>query len=172
MRDALPLRLLKALVRGMWTVEYALRRGARRLARRPVYRLAGACEGCARCCEKPMIRAGVVTWHFPLARRAFLAWQRRVNGFTLIEADDETRTFGFRCEHFDWSTRRCDSYGSRPFLCRDYPRGLLDQPWPELFPTCGFRPIAPNAEAMRAALEATALSPEARAELERKLYLR
>lgn len=113
-----------------------------------------------------------MTWRVPLLRRAFLAWQRRVNGFTLVEADEETRAFAFRCAHFDWKTRRCDSYASRPFMCRDYPRALLDQPWPDLFPECGFRPLAPNAEAMRAALGRTTLSPEKLAELERKLFLR
>lgn len=172
MVDPLPLRVLKALVRGAWWVEYGTRRGFARLLRRPGYRLAGSCGGCARCCERPTIQSGRVTWNLPVLRRLFLAWQRRVNGFELIEADEETLTFVFRCSHFDWTTRRCDSYASRPFLCRDYPRGLLDQAWPDLFPECGFRPISSNAEGMRAALAATDLSPEKREELEKKLFLR
>jgi hypothetical protein len=176
MVDPPPLRWLKALVRSAWTVEYALRRGFGRVASRfggPAgYRLGGACGGCARCCERPSIRSGTWTWRLRTLRAVFLGWQRRVNGFELVEADPETHTFVFRCTHFDSATRRCDSYTSRPFLCRDYPRALLEQPWPDLFPECGFRPIARNAAALKAALAATELSEEARAELERRLFLR
>ncbi len=169
--DPLPLRLLKTLVRLGWTVEYGLRRTAKKLARRPGYRLAGACEGCAKCCEKPTIQVGAMLWHLPRLRRLFLSWQQHVNGFTLIEAEEESQTFAFRCKHFDWKTRRCSSYSSRPFMCRDYPRALMEQPWPQLFEGCGFRPLAGNAEELRRALEQTDLSPEKRAELERKLFL-
>jgi Fe-S-cluster containining protein len=170
MRDGAALGVLKALVRLAWAVEYALRRASP--SKRGGYRLAGACGGCAKCCERPSVRAGGFTWRVPLARRLYLAWQRRINQFELVEADDETRTFVFRCGHFNWITRRCDSYASRPFLCRDYPRALLDQPWPELFPGCGYRPVARNAEAMRAALAATDLPERKREELERKMFLR
>jgi Fe-S-cluster containining protein len=170
--DGLLLRVLKAVVRAAWALEYGVRRGARRLSRRPAYALAGACGGCARCCEKPTIAAGPILWRLPWSRRVFLAWQRHVNGFALVEADPATRTFAFRCGHFDWATRRCDSYASRPFMCRDYPRALLDQPWPELFPTCGYRPLAPNAAAAREALARTGLSEAEREALERKMFLR
>jgi Fe-S-cluster containining protein len=169
--DPLPLRLLKALVRLGWTAEYALRRSAKRLTRRLGYQLAGACEGCAKCCEKPSIQAGKLLWRLPRLRRLFLAWQKNINGFTLMEAEEESQTFAFRCKHFDWKTRRCRSYSSRPFMYRDYPRALMEQPWPQLFEGCGYRPIASNAEKLRAALAETELSPEKRAELERKLFL-
>ena len=89
-------------------------------------------------------------------RELFLGWQRVVNGFELIEVDEEEALFVFRCTHFDWRTRKCGSYASRPFMCRDYPRALLDQPWPVLFDACGFRPIARNADQMRAALDLNA----------------
>jgi Fe-S-cluster containining protein len=171
-RDGPLLSTLKTLVRWAWTVEYGLRRAVRRRFGPKGYALAGRCGGCARCCEQPTIRAGLVTWYFPLLRAAFLAWQRRVNGFELVEADPDARLFLFRCTHFDWVTRRCDSYASRPFMCRDYPRGLLEQPWPELFPGCGYRPLARDADGLREALARTDLPPEKRAELERKLYLR
>lgn len=167
MVDGPLLRVLKALVRGVWTVEWAVRR---RVDPGP-WKLTGACRSCARCCERPTIRAGRLTFWLPPLRRLFLAWQARVNGFELVEADAETRSFHFRCAHFDWVTRRCDSYTSRPHMCRDYPRGLLAQPWPELFDTCGHHILLKNGDGLAAALEDTALSPEARAELRRRLRL-
>ena len=70
-----------------------------------------------------------------------------MNGFELVRSDEESWTFVFRCTHFDPATRSCDSYGSRPGLCRDYPRLLLWQPNPELLPGCGCRarPRTPRA---------------------------
>jgi Fe-S-cluster containining protein len=103
------------------------------------------------------------------ARRLFLAWQRRVNGFELVSADD--RVFVFRCTHFDRSTHTCDSYGSRPGMCRDYPRALMWQVSPDLLPTCGYRAIPSNAAGLKAALDAAALSPEQREKLRKGLRL-
>lgn len=160
--------MIKAVVRGIWTVEV----GWRRRVRPPQWQLAGACESCAACCERPSIGVGKALWFLPTLRRAFLAWQRVVNGFELVEADRETRSFAFRCTHFDPETRRCDSYASRPFMCRDYPRVHLDAAWPELFERCGFRPRARDAERQIAELEAAGVGPEKVEELKRKLYLR
>jgi uncharacterized protein len=108
----------------------------------------------------------------PHLRRAFLAWQRRVNGFELVSRDAARRTFVFDCTHFDRKTRSCDSYASRPGMCRDYPRLLLWQPNPELLPGCGYRPVAPNAAALRESLARVSLTPEQRAKLEEGLHLR
>lgn len=171
MRDGALLGLFKRVVALAWTMEVALRRAWGRARGQARYRLGGACGGCARCCEAPAIRAGRLTWALPRLRRLFLAWQRRVNGFELVATDAATGTFVFRCTHFDPSTRRCDSYATRPFMCRDYPRALLDQPWPELFPECGFRPRLRKGEGLRDALARTDLDPERRRELEKRLFL-
>ena len=168
MKDGAALGVLKTLVRAVWTAEMALRRSFGRQRR---YRLAGTCGGCAKCCERPTIRVGPWTWWIPPLRRLFLAWQRRVNGFELVAAHRETRSFAFRCAHFDARIRRCDSYVTRPFMCRDYPRALLDDAWPEFFPGCGFRPVAPNAASLRRALEASGLPDEKIEELAERLYL-
>lgn len=164
-------KALKALVLATWTVELRLRRGPRQIIRAPRYRLGGACASCAKCCERPAIQVDRLTWYVPVLRRAFLGWQRKLNGFELVGGDRETRTFSFRCTHFDLETRRCDSYGSRPGLCRDYPRALLAQPWPEFFEECGYRPVVHNAEGMAAALAETALSAQDQEALRRRLKL-
>lgn len=69
------------------------------------------------------------------------------------------------------SSGRCDSYDSRPTACRDYPRALLAQPWPELFEGCGFRVLDGDRAARLAKLRASGLSPEALAETARRLRL-
>jgi Fe-S-cluster containining protein len=107
----------------------------------------------------------------PLVRRAFLWWQRRVNGFELAGTDADDRAFVFRCTHFDPAVRSCDSYDSRPGMCRDYPRLLLWQPNPEILPGCGYRASPPNAEGLRAALERAELTCEQREKLRRGLRL-
>ena len=165
MRDGLLRRTIKAASRWMWSAELVVRR------RPAVYDLGGVCRRCARCCEAPAIRVGKLTWYLPLMRRLFLAWQRHVNGFERVSEDDAGRTFTFRCTHFDVATRSCDSYESRPGMCRDYPRALLAQSKPDFFPECGYRPVARNAEQLLAALEARKLTPEQKAKLKKELYL-
>lgn len=167
MVDNTALRALKWLVRAAWSLEYALRR---RASRGP-WSLAGECQRCAKCCESPSIVVGRITRGLPALRRLFLAWQRRVNGFVLERVDADSGTFTFRCSHFDWASRACDSYGSRPFMCRDYPRSLLGQPWPELLDGCGYRAHFSDGGGLAAAIDNTSLSPEARAELKRRLRL-
>lgn len=156
------LRALKFVVRLAWVAEWAIRRGVDP----GPWRLAGECRRCAACCEAPAIHVGPFTWAWP---RPFLAWQRRVNGFHLLDKDAETLTFRFRCAHFDPVTRACDSYASRPFLCRDYPRGLLAQAWPDLFDRCGHRVVLRNGKGMADAIDRTGLSTVERAALKRKM---
>ena len=163
-----PLRaLVKTLVRWMWTAEFRLRR----LPTTPRWELTGACQSCGACCERPSIKANLATWYLPITRRLFLAWQRHVNGFELIEAERPTKTFVFRCTHFDWAARRCDSYATRPFMCRDYPRILLDQAWPELFDGCGHGLRDGQGNALAQALDDADLTSEQRQDLRRRLRL-
>jgi hypothetical protein len=164
-------RALKRFARADFVVNLHATRAWRRVRGDRPYRLGGDCRRCARCCEAPAIRVGRTLWHLPLARRLFLSWQRRVNGFELSARDAGSRTFVFRCTHFDPATRSCDSYDSRPGICRDYPRLLLWQPSPEMLPGCGYRPVAPNAARLRQALAARDLTPEQRRRLSRDLFL-
>ncbi|HCF60140.1 MAG TPA: hypothetical protein DFS52_19360 [Myxococcales bacterium] len=171
MKDSARLALLKRLVRWLVLSELAVRRALGRIRERSHWARLGACRGCGRCCERPSIRVGAFLWLLPRSRRLFVWWQRRINGFELVSADAKTRTLEFRCTHFDSERRVCDSYATRPAMCRDYPRLLFDQAWPELFAECGFRARPRNAEALEAGIEATGLSDEQKAELNRKLRL-
>jgi Fe-S-cluster containining protein len=142
----------------------------RRRGERP-FRLGGECRRCARCCEAPALRVGRAVWYVPTLRRVFLWWQERVNGFVLVDRDRGGRVFVFRCTHFDAATRSCDSYHSRPGVCRDYPRALLWESDPELFPECGYRPVAANAGALIRSLERASLRPDQMDRLRKNLHL-
>ncbi len=171
MRDGPSRRLVKRFALGWFYLAVGLDRARARLARRAPFVLGGDCRRCAACCEAPAIRVGWITWWLPSARRAFLAWQRAVNGFELREVVRDARTFVFRCAHFDAATRRCDSYDSRPGMCRDYPRALLYQPHPELLPGCGYRPIARDAKRFLRLIDSQPLTEAQRAKLKKNLFL-
>jgi hypothetical protein len=170
MKDGLVRRALKAAARARFAVDVSVDRAIRR-RRAPWFELGGECRRCARCCEAPSIAVHAVVWHLSGLRTLFLWWQRVVNGFELVEARRGDRTFVFRCTHFDPATRRCDSYDSRPGMCRDYPRALLYQPEPEMMKGCGYRPVLPGAARFLRVLDQKALTPEQRARLRRGLHL-
>ena len=171
MRDGSVRRTLKAVALAHFVANCAIDRAVRRLRGERCYRLAGSCHCSGQCCESPAVRATWWLWYLPTLRRVFLWWQRAVNGFELVATDVATRVFVFRCGHFDAVSRECDSYSSRPGMCRDYPRVLLAQANPDLFPDCGYRLVAPNAEALRRALDGRGLTPEQMERLRRELHL-
>jgi Fe-S-cluster containining protein len=171
LRDGPGRRVLKRLVRWNFTLNLWVSRAWHRHRYGAPFRLGGDCRRCARCCEAPAIQVGKPTFYLPTLRRLFLSWQERVNGFVLVGRDRAERTFIFRCTHFDPATRSCDSYDSRPGICRDYPRALLFQGDPEMLPGCGYRPVAANAEGLLRSLSLRPLSPEQRAKLTRGLRL-
>ena len=171
MRDGSVRRFLKAGARALFWVNVSLDRRLRRMRGEQSHLLAGACRRCARCCEAPAVSASVIVWRVPLLREAFLWWQEHVNRFELVEAVTRGRLFVFRCAHFDRATRSCDSYDSRPGMCRDYPRVLLFQHSPEMLDGCGYRALPPNAVGLRTALEAQGLAPAQLDRLKKGLHL-
>ena len=100
-----------------------------------------------------------------------LTWHRLVNGFEFVSDDPRFRVFTFRCTHYDPATRLCDSYDSRPGLCRDYPVNLTYAAIPEFFAECSYRAVLRNAAGFRAALERTGLPPDKLEEMAKKLHL-
>ena len=171
MKDRPAVALIKSMARLAWTVELWLRRTLLSRWRRRFWRLHGECNACGACCVEPSIRAGALVWYVPLIRTLFLAWQSRVNGFEVVRAEADSHDLVFRCRHYDPATRRCDSYETRPSMCRDYPTALLAQPWPELFEGCGYRILARRPAGLAAQIDATSLSAEAKLDLRRKLRL-
>ncbi len=152
-------------------VEVGVRRTLRRARGERPWPLGGACQRSGHCCEAPTVTVGPLVWFMPRVRRLFLAWQKHVNGFELVREDAESQALVFRCTHFDRATRSCDSFDSRPGMCRDYPHVLLWQPRPEFLPGCGYRALTPNAAGLRRALDRLDLPPEQREKLRRGLHL-
>lgn len=168
MQDGVVRRTLKAVALARFRIDLTFHRATHRA---PSLALGGACTGSGMCCERPTVQVGVILWYIPTPRRLFLWWQEKVNGFTLVEKDRTSRAFVFQCSHFDAETRRCDSYRSRPGMCRDYPRLLMDQPSPELFPECGYKIVARESARLKSLLEQQDIDPAKRQELYEKLHL-
>lgn len=162
---------LRAGVKRFGRVVYDLRLWLHRRGADIRYDLGGECVRCAACCESPGIQVSKLTWYLPMARRVFLWWHRVVNGFELTESRRSERAFIFDCTHFDRDTRRCDSYDSRPGMCRDYPRPFLEQANPEFFDGCGFKAVARNRDQLVRILETQPLTPQQMEKLSKGLYL-
>ncbi len=171
MRDGTLLRAVKRVALWSHRADLAAHRALRGARGERPWALGGGCRRSGACCEAPAISVGWLAWSMPTVRWLFLAWQRRVNGFERASKDGRARVFVFRCSHFDRSTRSCDSYDSRPAMCRDYPRHLMWQPNPELLPGCGYRAVAPNAAGLRASIDRLDLSPAQQDRLRRGLRL-
>jgi len=85
--------------------------------------------------------------------------------------DRKTKCLVFRCTHLDPATRQCDSYDSRPGLCRDYPRNQLDFVNPEFLDGCGYQAVLKNTEKLTASLENLDLPREKLNALKQQLHL-
>ncbi len=114
---------------------------------------------------------GFWTWRLGILRAPFLWWQRVVNGFEFLRTELGSRVVVFRCTHYEPTTKRCDSYESRPLLCRDYPLEHTFDAMPQLFDECSLRMVDKRAAVLLRSLEAQGLPPERLAELKRKLFL-
>lgn len=169
MKDGPLRRVVKRVALAAFRLDVGVHRWRLRRQGQLHYRLAGACRRSGACCREPGIRVGRLVWHLRSARWLFLWWQRVVNGFVLSRTLNRERLFLFRCTHFDEATLSCDSYASRPGLCRDYPRVQLEQARPELLPGCGFRAVPANAERLARALDAGVADPAVRERVKRRL---
>lgn len=171
MRDGPFLRAIKLGVRALNHFEHAVRRRLQARRGQPHYRLEGTCNGCGKCCEAPAIQVERLTWSWAALRALVVWWQWRVNGMALVSTDARFRLLTFRCTHYDASTRRCDSYDSRPFFCRDYPVNLTFDAVPQLFEECSHRVVDRNAARLLQALVDAGVSGEKLEQARRRLFL-
>lgn len=172
MRDGLLRRAIKRLALIRYTIDLGFTRLVLRARGEPRYRLTGSCNGCGRCCETPMIPVSAPVFWLRSLRWLVLSWHRYVNGFEYVGENRRLKIFTFRCTHYDPVTKQCDSYDSRPGMCRDYPRNLAYAALPEFLPECGYSAVYKKAEGLRQALSQTNLSREKYEELVRKLHLK
>jgi len=164
--------VVKWVARGVRRVDLFITRRVLALKGEPRYRLTGTCNGCGRCCEHPTVALGRVAWHLKSLRRLHVWWHRVVNGFELEEEDARFKLLTFRCTHYDASTKQCDSYGSRPLMCRDYPVNLTFNAAPSFFEECSHGVVLKHADRFRAALAQVDLPADQREALEKKLNLK
>ncbi|MDJ0841034.1 MAG: YkgJ family cysteine cluster protein [Acidobacteriota bacterium] len=171
MRDGRLLRVIKFVALCRFRIDLAVTRFILKLRGEPHYRLTGSCNGCGACCEAPTIRVHPLLFNLKPCRDVILAWHLHVNGFEYVSEDKETFSFTFRCSHYDRETKQCDSYDSRPGMCRDYPRNLIYGVNPQFFPDCSLKATAKNAASFIQALDSTDLTPEQREKLHKELHL-
>ena len=164
-------RIFKRIVWWRYAIDLWITRKILKFRGEEAYHLRGACNSCGRCCEYPSIQMNEWSYHIGFIRHQVIRWQERINGFKLFKQNKSVATLIFTCSHFDPVTRRCDSYASRPGMCRDYPMNQIYSVNPHFFPECGFYAVDKRSESFRAALEKTGLEPEKLEELYRKLHL-
>ncbi|HLL53452.1 MAG TPA: YkgJ family cysteine cluster protein [Myxococcaceae bacterium] len=172
MKDGPIRRVIKRLALLRYAIDLRVTRLVLRTRGEPHYKLAGSCNGCGKCCETPVVQASRPVFRVRSLRWLALWWHRVVNGFELINEDPRFKLFVFRCTHYDPVTKLCDSYDSRPGMCRDYPRNLLYSPLPEFPAECGFYAVYKKAAQLRQSLEQANLPPEKLQQLVEKLRLK
>ena len=172
MRDGLILRCFKKIVLMRFHIDLAVTRYLLKRAGEPRYRLSGECNQCGACCESPAIE--VHRWVFWFRSLSWLvkSWHWYINGFNLMEKDRSNRLFIFECTHYDPETKRCDSYCSRPGMCRDYPLPLLFSTNPDFFDRCSHYPVRKSAESFRQSINDLDIPEAKKQDLIEKLNLK
>jgi uncharacterized protein len=172
MRDGPWRRGVKALARWRYAADLAVTRRLRAArGETEPYELHGACTACGACCESPAIQVWPPLLRLRSARLVLRLWHRWVNGFEQIGMDRKHGVLIFHCTHYDPQSKRCDSYESRPGMCRDYPVNLLDEPRPQFLPPCTLYALHRDHDQRRAELDELELSPEKRRKVEREFYV-
>jgi Fe-S-cluster containining protein len=172
MKDGPIRKSVKFIARLRYSLEVALTRKIKSMRGEQFYDLAGSCGSCGQCCETPMIQVYPLLFYFKSVRWVLKTWHGLINGFDFVDEDRKAKCLVFRCTHLDPQTRRCDSYDSRPGLCRDYPRNQLDFANPVFLEGCTYQAVLKNGEALSASLDTLELPPEQLASLKQKLNIK
>lgn len=172
MKDGTIRTIIKRIALLCYSIDLKSTRGIKAFRGEPLYRLNGFCNQCGACCKSPMIPVFSPFFFIKPIHRIIRAWHRWVNAFEYVGEDRKSQILIFRCTHWDPITKMCDSYNTRPGMCRDYPRNLIYSPNPTFLEPCSYYAIDKNADRMRAALKDLNLPPEKLEALEQKLYVR
>ena len=172
MKDGSLKKIIKKVARSRYGIDLAFTRFINKIQGEARYILGGTCNQCGMCCETPAIPVYSFFIWFKSLRFLFLSWHKIINGFEYLSEDRKNKVFFFHCTHHDPITKRCDSYESRPGLCRDYPMNLLFSSNPDFLDKCGHYAVLKNAEGFRKAFDKIDLSPQKRDELYEKLNLK
>ena len=172
MRDG-PIRTtIKALVRWRYLTDLKITRKILQLkGEGALYKLQGKCNGCGACCKSPMIQIHPWLFYFKSIRKATILWHEQINGFNYIGDNRKEKYLIFKCTHYQEETGQCDSYHSRPGLCRDYPNNLIYEPRPALLPECSYQIVDPNQQAIRESFKDLDLTEEQLSKLKKEFYI-
>lgn len=170
MKDNVIKKSIKTIALIRYRFDLGITRFILKIKGEPTYNMQGKCSECGACCETPMIRTFALFFYLKSLHWLYLKWHRKINGFELICEDRKKRTFIFKCTHFNPETKQCDSYSSRPGMCRDYPRNILYNIPPDFLPTCTFSPIAKNADQISESLEKLELPPGKLKKIKKKFF--
>ena len=170
MKDPFPIQVIKLTLRTKYIFEWWFKKIISR--KKSPYELKGDCHQCGKCCENPTIKVSVFTFHFKFIRMIYLTWQQRINAFYFVSDDHKNNTFSFLCHHWDSTTKKCDSYSSRPGICYLYPKNLMQSSSPDLFEECGFEIQYKKSKLFKESLEKLSLTDEKKEELQKKLHLK
>ena len=172
MTDGTIRKTIKRIALVCYSIDLKSTRAIQALRGEPLYRLHGFCNQCGACCQSPMIPIFPALFFIKSFHWLIRAWHRWVNGFEFIGEDRKNKILIFRCTHWDPHTKLCDSYDTRPGMCRDYPRNLVYSTDPNFLNQCSYYAVDKNAECMRAVLEDLNLPPEKLEALKQKLHVR
>jgi len=171
MRDGWLRRALKRVALWRYNLDMGITRTWLRWRGEPQYELRGDCVVCGECCEAPTVVVWRPLLYLRSTRALILAWHRYVNGFEKVGMDRRHGMIVFRCTHYDPRSKLCDSYDSRPGMCRDYPRNLLYEAQPTFLPGCSHCAVHKRAGEIRAELDLLDLPPEKREAVARSFYV-
>jgi Fe-S-cluster containining protein len=172
MKDNTIRRIIKRVALMKYMTDLTVTRAVNRLKGFPLYQLKGSCNACGGCCETPVIQVFPLFFLLRSTRWMILSWHRLVNGFEYIGEDRAYYSFVFSCTHLDPETKKCDSYSSRPGMCRDYPLNMTCDTNPEFLSGCGYYALYKNAEKFRKALDKADLPPEKKEDLIARLHIK
>lgn len=171
MKDGIVRTFIKLIAGIVYFIDLKITRFFWKLSGVKSYHLRGECSKCGACCVSPSIQVGKLVWNIGFFEICFLVWQKYVNGFEFVDRESQGRIYVFKCNHYNSEKNECDSYFSRPVMCRDYPKALTYQINPVFFKTCTLRPIDKKAKKILDKLQTKNMTEEQIELIKKELFL-